>query len=354
MRGNPVMQIRGSSVLLYEEPVRLYSGLSSIKRRQNMKLQQAKQYSGAMSVGARKRMAKAITIMTQACKPKWIANPITGKSEYHTFSFITLTVASDKLLSARQGYDLLLAPFLDWMRKTARVKTYIWKAELQLRGQIHYHITTPSWIHHREISQKWNYLQREAGLLDDYAKKHGHFNPPSTDIHRTYNVKKMDSYLVKELMKSVSALQVKAITEVNNQVERGELDPETAEEKIQEIQADKMGTIGKIWGCSSDLSGVSYFTVDLTTRHLQQLEQWTKEKMIRMKGDDFYAIYFFDDVDPPDLLDRLEQSAFERHLDWVMNRNEAKEDEIPAACVDMQHIDVQQPMTWQQIEIVLN
>jgi len=38
-----------------------------------------------MSQGSRKRLAKAITIMTQAIKPRWVFNPVNKLHDYHTF-----------------------------------------------------------------------------------------------------------------------------------------------------------------------------------------------------------------------------------------------------------------------------
>jgi hypothetical protein len=323
----------------------------------NMAAQQKKQYSGGMTDGVRKRMAKAITIMTQAVKPRWVYNPVSLRYQYHTFSFITLTIASNKNISARTAYDHLLAPFLDWMRKTMQVKTYIWKAEMQKRGQIHYHITTPAWIHYREIRNKWNALQRDAGLLDDYAREHGHFNPNSTDVHNTRSIKKMDQYLVKELAKSFAAVNAEAINDVNNMMKRGQLTQEEADEKVKEIEAAKLTTIGKIWDCSTDLAGVGYYTVPLTSHHMDVIEKWISEKRAREKTDDFYALVYVDDADPPDILDPGERNKFSQYLQDVMTRNEEKPTEqpaIPAACIQEEAVDVEESYTWQQMEIFLN
>lgn len=291
--------------------------------------------------------------MTQAVKPKWVYNPVSLRYQYHTFSFITLTIASNDNITARQAYDNLLAPFLDWMRKTMLVKTYIWKAELQKRGQIHYHITTPAWIHHRQIRDKWNALQRSAGLLDQYAATHGHFNPNSTDVHNTRNIRKMDQYLVKELSKSFAAINVEAINDVNNMVARGELEPSLAEEKIKEIEEQKITTMGKIWDCSNDLAGVGYYTIPLTAHHQQVIRQWVKDHKAREKTEDFYALIYVDDADPPEILSGDERSGLNKYLYAVMNRNEPTED-IPAACVQMDQVDTEAVYTWSQMEIFLN
>ena len=282
-----------------------------------------------MTQGTRKRLAKAVTIMSQAIKPKWIANPVDGRTMFHRFSFITLTVANAKNITGREAYDKLFNHFLDWLTRTAfdhrtklqGCKTYIWKAELQKRGQIHYHITTPAFLHYKDIRKKWNELQRKAGLLDEYAKEHKHFDPNSTDIHNTQNVKHADRYILKELGKTISALQLEAAWEVKEKVKTGELEPELAEEQIKAIYEQKICTVGKIWGCSEDLAGIGYFTLDLTRSHENIIDQWIAEGKARKVVDDYFAIVYCDNVDPPDILSSLERSGFRNYLEHVLNRN---------------------------------
>jgi hypothetical protein len=319
-------------------------------------------YSGGMSMGTRKRLAKAVTIMSQAIKPKWIRNPVTNKLDYHQFTFVTLTVASHKNITARSAYDALLSHFLDWMTRTVAqenpaAKTYIWKAELQKRGQIHYHITTPAFIHWRDIRRKWNALQREAGLLDDFALEHGHFDPNGTDVHKTQHVKKADRYLIKELGKTISALQLEAIREVRAKVAAGELPADQADEEIKRIKAEKIRTVGKIWGCSEDLAGVNYFTLGETQEHVRKIEQWVKEGRAREVVDDYFSIIYCDDVDPPDLLNKSETAAFTEYLKFSLDRTRREEMAaavIPAAVVQMDQVDVTRSYTLPELALNFN
>lgn len=283
-------------------------------------------YSGGMTIGARKRLAKAVTIMTQAIKPRWLHNPVTGRQQFHRFSFITLTVASPKNITARRAYDDLLSHFLDWMTRTVAqddplAKTYTWKLELQERGQVHYHITTPAFIHWRAIRSKWNELQRKAGLLDDYALEHGHFDPNSTDIHDTRSVRNADRYILKELGKTLSAIQVKEIASVKKQIKDGSLTEELGQEQIEVIKKNGPKVDGKIWGCSEDLAGVNYYTMELTSRHEEVIMGWIAEGKAWMKKEDFFGIVYCDNVDPPDLLNVDEAKKFNEYLNFALNRS---------------------------------
>lgn len=185
-------------------------------------------YSGTLKEGTKRRLTRAIDLLVQVSKTRYLQVPGTRRITKHRLSFITLTVSSHTNITAREAYDKLLSPFLKWLRDSCQCKTYIWKIELQKRGQIHYHITTPAYIYHKAIRQKWNYLQQKAGTLDDYYKMKGHYDANSTDIHGVNHVKNLANYLIKEYVKTYQNPEI----------------------------------IGKTWDCSLNLKAYSYFTFE--------------------------------------------------------------------------------------------
>lgn len=209
----PHVQVRNNGILVYERPAvpnpRQYNttGLKNT-------------YSGKVSTGAQKRIRKAIDILLQTTPQRTIWNPVSEVFHPFRLSFITLTISEQKKnLTAREGYNLLLKDWLRWANRKG-VKSFIWKAELQERGQLHYHVTTNQFLHYMDIQKEWNKLQKSNSLLDGYAKKYGHFNPNSTDVHSVKNIKNFEAYLSKYLAK---------------------------------CDQNEKATDGKIWDCSSDL-----------------------------------------------------------------------------------------------------
>jgi hypothetical protein len=196
-------------------------------------------YSGLFTQGARKRIGRAIDLLVQIAVPKYGVNEVTKKRQKHMLSFITLTIPPIELLTAERGYNKLLSHFLQWLRRTKKVNTYVWKAEFQKNKQLHYHITTPSWIHYQEIKDKWNNLLRASGLLDDYYKNKGHYGANSTDVHEVKNINNLAGYLKKEFCKEVQNMQ----------------------------------STGKLWDCSLNLKDNKYFTMELTSVLLKKLDQ---------------------------------------------------------------------------------
>lgn len=312
----PILQVRGNSALIYDEYL-FSSRYGKSRLRRNMKQNRRTRYSGKLSDGARKRLARAATLMAEACKPKWITNPVTGRLQHHRMSFITLTVSSSENISAADGHKLLLADFLQWMRRSCGVKTYIWKAELQKRGQLHYHITTPTFIHYQEIRDKWNELQLNAGLLKEFAAQYGHVDPNSTDIHEVRHVKNIGRYMVKELCKTLQ-----------NEAE----------------------TRGKIWDCSDNLAGVAYFSLPVARHHEQRINEMKASGDCYLVTGERWTIIEFNDTGPPGLLSDSEAAEMDRYLDEIINGKpqpqlELEFTDIPAAAM---HSDAQ---AWKPLQI---
>ncbi len=226
----------------------------------NMQQQQKKTYSGRLTQGAKKRLVKAVNLMVAGTRLRWIFNPINKRQQLHQLSFVTLTVSNAANLDGKTAYKLLLSHFLSWMRKTKGITTYIWKAELQERGQIHYHITCPDFVHYKEIRAKWNELQQKAGLLDAYFEEHGHYDPNSTDIHSAKKVRDMAAYMVKEIAKNCQ-------------------------------NHEAIG--GKVWDCSANLSEAKYFSVEMKQSQFDFLEAAVNEKRAEKFEGERFCIYKF-------------------------------------------------------------
>lgn len=312
----PVLQIRHRSVVMY------YELLRHTTRRNNRKTWQCKglnktAYSGTMTQGVRKRMTKAINVMLQVLKPEWITNPVTGKLQHHKLSFITLKISHTRNISARQGYDLCLSHFLDWFTRSVEIKNgkkkgvdlYVWKWEPQKDGQTHYHITTPDFIHMKDIRDKWNECQRKAGFLDEYAKEHGHYNANSTDIHEVVGVNDLASYIVKAFAESLKVAEEKR---------KNEKPADIAAEMGKEFV--KQATDGKIWGCSELLSATPYVNFCMEGRHMELIEQLKASNRVReiADPDGRWCVWYFADCSPPDIMTEAEKLYTRMFLKWRM------------------------------------
>lgn len=184
-------------------------------------------YTGTFTSSARKRMICAMDCLILCCPARRIYNPIIKKNHTFQMSMITLTYSCKEIVDYQDSIRHL-EYFLRWLTRTAGAKMYVWRLEIQKRGQIHYHIITDPFIRWNLIRDKWNYIQRKAGLIlrgMDYN---------STDVTSAISISDVSAYCAKYMCKS-------------------------------DISLDKYtgSPIKKFWGCSQNLQGVKRPTFDL-------------------------------------------------------------------------------------------
>lgn len=217
------ISLRGNYAVIYTDR----SVLLNNSRRKLMPLNFAntKTYSGGVTRHVAKRIRKAVHCLVQCTENKTVYNTVTKRNQKFHLNFITLTIPDTTTLDASCYYKILLKPFLRSMKNVAGLKNYIWKAELQKRGSIHYHLTTDCFIDLSIIRNKWNQLLAVNGLMSAYQQEFGNSNPNSIDVHSVRKIKNFEAYLTKYIAKD----------------NEGEI-------KLK----------GKIWGCSESLQNAKY------------------------------------------------------------------------------------------------
>jgi hypothetical protein len=230
------VQFRNSAICHYATPA---EKLPRSKKQKFAEIHLEKTYKGEVSKLSQKNIARAINLLVQSSPWHWYLNPITNKKNRMRINFITLTFSCSQNISLKIGYSNSLKPFLRWMLEVKKIKNYVWKAEYQKRGQLHYHITTNTFIHHTEIRNKWNYIQKQNGYLQEYWEKNHHYDANSTDVHAVYKIEDIESYLIKYMMKPVSDVDENKSATLRNNF-----------------------SSGKVWGCSDNLRGKKYFTIE--------------------------------------------------------------------------------------------
>lgn len=303
----PVIQVRSRSVILYNQninhrPKREKSLITNLYRKEAIQelvkdehgqpiLNQVgelqyKTYSGKMTYHAKKRLAKAISLLNQASPWQKQFNPVSGKPIDFKLSFITLTIPSRDIVSGRDGYRLLLKPFLRKLKSQYKNLLYVWKAELQERGQLHYHITTNMLIEHHVISNSWNKILAGHQLLYDYYAKHKHYNAPSTEIRAVRNVKNIEAYLLKYVSKE---------DKYNRAID------------------------GRIWGCSQELSSTSYFADVYNSVNEEVINALVAAKKAVFKVLERCSIVEFLQGSPLNVLSTVQLSSYKAHIRGITN-----------------------------------
>ena len=186
-----MVQVRWDSLMIYKQ----YCGAKG-QTTEKLDKYRKEAYGGKVKDASRKRMIHAIDMMIQLSRVQMKPRP-GGKVFPFRLGFWTLTVPG----KVRKATDVhpLFKKFLDWMRY--RNCQYIWKAEYQKRGQVHYHLIVNQYIPYVEVKAGWNSILRKARYLDGYAKQTGHFSPNSVDLRAVKSNKFLSLYLQKYLTK---------------------------------------------------------------------------------------------------------------------------------------------------------
>lgn len=294
---------------------------------------------GELSDHARKRLKKAINFMLYLTKEKEIQSHkiITKHQEFTTeyqlgekhdnkinykLTFITLTLPAPQQHTDNEIKSKCLNHFLIELKRKFYTEKYIWKAEKQENGNIHFHILTDKFCHHAEIRKIWNKIIGKLNYVSEYQKRQKRFysdgfrmsqnphdkrnqdtqlkaylkakeedflNPNSTDIHALYKVRNIGAYMSKYLAKSVTKSdrinQIKTLESelYENKIKITQIEKELfyyspEDSQHQQIQAElrkkvernqniesalesllQLGVQGKIWGCSQQLSKSSNY-----------------------------------------------------------------------------------------------
>lgn len=283
-----MLQIRNKIAVIwkqneYERSNFLYKRSHLIRNFNNKKT-----YTGMITASTAKRIRQAVDMLLQVSPSKKITNPYTKAVITHRLTFITLTISDNiRMYTPQEGYNKLLKPFLRILREKQLINTYIWKAEFQERGQLHYHITTNSVIDLRLIRKYWNALQMKNKMLNEYYLIHNHYDPNSTDIHTVYKLRDIQAYLVKYLSKNTQ-----------NQTE----------------------TQGKIWDASDNLKGKKNMSFKLNQHNIRKIVEETDKGNLQLIELSQCAIIKSKTLHPSILLDVKQRQDYYSYLQSIQDK----------------------------------
>tara|TARA_R110000782_G_scaffold266622_2_gene361310 strand:- start:64 stop:1056 length:993 start_codon:yes stop_codon:yes gene_type:complete len=186
-----------------------------------------------LSVGSARKLKRAINWMAYLSREKVVYVREINKRVKFRMSFITLTLPASQIHTDSQIKSKCLMPFLQWLRDKYNVKKYVWKAEAQKNGNIHFHISLDKFIHYQTLRNQWNRNVESLGYLTRYREESGKFTPPSTEIKAVKKVKNIAAYLTAYMASTRDSSSSKAKKE--------------AESRFVE---------GRLWGISSYLVGL--------------------------------------------------------------------------------------------------
>jgi len=261
----PVLQLRPNSMLVYDQveyatsrPPRskvVKLDIHGSPEKSNLEnLKNAKTYAGQLNINSKKRLQKAINLLVAVSKPKTALNFRTNSNYVFKVNFVTLTLpcaqgnVSDKEIKKR-----CLDPWLKSMRYRYKLCSYVWRCERQFNGNLHFHVTTDTYLPYDEIRNIWNIQLEKLGYIDKFEEKHGNRHPNSTDVHSVNKIRNIAAYMVKYMSKDANQ-HLDDINDIRESKGKPKLVPEN--HPFQSIDGQPKwdeAINGKVWDCSSNL-----------------------------------------------------------------------------------------------------
>jgi len=190
--------------------------------------------SDQFSKTSQKKLKNYIDWFVEQSKMKRVTNLKTKKDKFYKLNLITLTLPFEQFHSDQEIKNKLLNQFLVEAKKRWFMHNYIWRAEKQKNGNIHFHIVSDVFVPWQECRQVWNRICDKLDLVKMYTarmkerfelgfnvtpeelekysihvlksryksgKKTGWSDPNSVDVHSLYNINNVGAYLTKYLTK---------------------------------------------------------------------------------------------------------------------------------------------------------
>lgn len=198
-----------------------------------------KAQNGKLSYNSKRKIKNALRWLSACATDKKCYSKKLKKWMPYKINLITLTfknnMENDKL--ARN----LLSKWLEMAKHRFKLTHYVWKAETQERGAIHFHIVTNIYIPFEEIRFTWNRLLLKNGFDQRRAN--------STDVEAITGVNNIASYLCEYF------------TNEKKQEGRRKID-------------------GKIWGCSHGLSKAGKLSIEIGQHYAESCHvEWIKDSL---------------------------------------------------------------------------
>jgi hypothetical protein len=292
-----------------------------------------KAYTGFISQYSKKRLKRAIGLITAIAKEKRAIAPKSKKEFSFKLNFITLTLSAPQgNLTDKQIKKELLDIFLKRAKRKWKLNSYVWRAEKQKNGNLHFHIITDCWIHYQELRDCWNDCQERLGLITEFERKEGHRHPNSTDVHSIQKIKNLSAYFSKYMTKGSEYIELNyRIPFKRNKSQElktiKQLKNSTTQQKDKGItlkyQPERKNVIiqGKVWDCSQNLKIKQNCEVLIDSEVREVIENIINDPTTEIKTEPLFTIIFLSSLHFTAHVKGSLRKAWVEYLAYITNFN---------------------------------
>jgi hypothetical protein len=290
-----ITQFRSRSIVSY--PVFTHKKIRS-KEQRSIKhdiTAEKNETKGHLSNNSIRRIRYAVNLLEECSPYITVMNERTQTPYQFKLGFLTLTLPCQQgTITDEEIKRKCLIPFLQSLQYRVGKFSYIWKAEAQQNGNIHFHVTLNKYIKHTLIRHYWNKALSKVGFIEEYRRQQQEFHeagfrarpelfaswpadkqkaayefgvqsnwsePNTIDVHSVRNIHNLSAYLIKYMSKK---------------------------------EEDKRAITGKIWGCSSNLTYNNKFERIDSGLEKDEFRHWSQDFIAIDMNSDFIHCYVRD------------------------------------------------------------
>lgn len=161
--------------------------------------------TGQLSKNSRKKILHAAAWLMILARKKAYKTK-SGKIINYRVSMITLTLPAAQKHPDKIIVSKILSPWLTNMRNNYDLRNYIWRAEKQRNGNIHFHILTDTALDYFTVLKTWNKRLWFGDYIMDFRRNNPGKNYPSgVDVVRFTSKNSAYDYVGKYVSKSGSS-----------------------------------------------------------------------------------------------------------------------------------------------------
>lgn len=172
----------------------------------------------------------------------------------HKISFITLTLPAQQVHDDTFITKEILGNFLDRSRKLGLLENYVWRAEKQKNGNIHYHILTDTFASFSLFRRIWYLALKKFGYLQRYSEK---FSAMSySEYHKLpFNAKKSEVQISSAYARGVrNCWSEPPCIDLEFESDSKNLEGYIAKYLSKEESDGNLFVAGRVWGVSRSLT----------------------------------------------------------------------------------------------------
>lgn len=311
----PVLQVRPYGLIAYdrtEYPTarRKEANAAAFRMRSG-----EAQYLGLLTPGARKRLKRSIQLICAIAEPKTAIAYKTGKEFKFKLNFITLTLPGKQgEITDSEIKKKCLEPFLLDARRHWKCRSYIWRAERQKNGNLHFHLVTDTYIPYDQLRDTWNRKLNNLGFIDRFEQKHGHRHPNSTDVHAIHNIRNLASYFSKYMAKGERVAEDLYRVPFARQIWHEKMLIAKGVKYKRVLTREESRIDGKLWDCSQNLKIKANCEMLLESEQLEIWQEAEKDSSVKVVHSDTCTIMF---LNPWQFKKYVRGYTLQKYLEWL-------------------------------------